>query len=178
MDKIIERVLFLSRWLLVPLYLGLAASLLFLLAKFTMEFAHVAQGILDLSERQVMLSVLSLIDIALVANLLLMVVLSGYENFVSRIDLPIGTERPSWMGNLDFSGLKLKLLGSITAVAAIDLLGAFMNVTQFTSEQMAWKVGIQLTFVVSGVLYALMDRIAAQSKEIELRSGAKQKDLA
>lgn len=169
MDKVIERVLFLSRWLLVPMYLGLAGALLFLLAKFAAEFFHVAVSILELSERQVMLSVLSLIDITLVANLLLMVILSGYENFVSKIDLADGSERPSWLGKMDFSGLKLKLIGSIVAVAAIDLLGAFMNVAQFTSEQLAWKVGIQLTFVVCGVLYALMDRIAAQAKEIERR---------
>ena len=83
MEKIIERLLFSSRWLLVPMYLGLAGALLFLVAKFAHEFVHVAGGIMDLSERQVMLSVLSLIDITLVANLLLMVILSGYENFVS-----------------------------------------------------------------------------------------------
>lgn len=169
MDKVIERLLFLSRWLLVPMYLGLAGALLFLVAKFAREFINVALGIMDLSERQVMLSVLSLIDITLVANLLLMVILSGYENFVSKIDLAEGNERPSWLGKMDFSGLKLKLIGSIVAVAAIDLLGAFMNVAQFTSEQLAWKVGIQLTFVVCGVLYALMDKIAAQAKEIEKR---------
>ena len=172
MEQIIERLLFLSRWLLVPMYLGLAGALLFLVAKFAHEFIHVAHGIIDLSERQVMLSVLSLIDITLVANLLLMVILSGYENFVSKIDVAGGSERPAWLSKMDFSGLKLKLIGSIVAVAAIDLLGAFMNVAQFTSEQLAWKVGIQLTFVVSGVLYALMDKIAAQAKEIDKRCAA------
>lgn len=169
MDKLIERLLFLSRWLLVPMYLGLAGALLFLVTKFAREFVHVAFGLLDMSERQVMLSVLSLIDITLVANLLLMVILSGYENFVSRIDIADSGERPSWLGKMDFSSLKLKLIGSIVAVAAIDLLGAFMNVAQFTSEELAWKVGIQLTFVVCGVLYALMDRIAAQAREVDRR---------
>jgi uncharacterized protein (TIGR00645 family) len=172
MEKIIERVLFLSRWLLVPMYLGLAGSLVFLVYTFGAEFVHVALGIIQSSERKVMLSVLSLIDIVLVANLLLMVILSGYENFISRIDIAAGQERPAWMGNLDFSGLKLKLFGSIAAVAAVDLLGAFMNVSQFTSEQLAWKVGIQVTFVVCGVLFALMDRIAAQTRHIEQRSGS------
>jgi uncharacterized protein (TIGR00645 family) len=160
----------LSRWLLVPMYLGLAGALLFLLTKFMREFVHIGLSIMEMSERQVMLSVLSLIDITLVANLLLMVILSGYENFVSKIDLAHASERPSWLGKMDFSGLKLKLIGSIVAVAAIDLLGAFMNVAQFTNEQLAWKVGIQLTFVVCGVLYALMDKIAAQAKEIERRA--------
>ena len=172
MIKVIERLLFLSRWLLVPMYVGLAGALLFLVAKFAREFFHVALSIMELSERQVMLSVLSLIDITLVANLLLMVILSGYENFVSKIDASEGGERPAWMGEMNFSGLKLKLIGSIVAVAAIDLLGAFMNVAQFTSEQLAWKVGIQLTFVICGVMYALMDMIAAQAKEIEKRSSS------
>lgn len=172
MEKFIERVLFLSRWLLVPMYLGLAGALVFLVYTFGAEFVHVALGIIRFSERKVMLSVLSLIDIVLVANLLLMVILSGYENFISRIDVAATQERPVWMGNLDFSGLKLKLFGSIAAVAAVDLLGAFMNVSQFTSEQLAWKVGIQVTFVVCGVLFALMDRIAAQTRHIEQRSGS------
>ena len=102
MDKLIERILFLSRWLLVPMYLGLAGALLFLLAKFAREFFHVAVSILELSERQVMLSVLSLIDITLVANLLLMVILSGYENFISKIDITDSSERPSWLDKMDF----------------------------------------------------------------------------
>lgn len=172
MDKVIERILFLSRWLLVPLYLGLAGALMFLVIKFAREFFQVALGITELSDREVMLSVLSLIDVTLVANLLLMVILSGYETFVSKIDVAEGSERPAWLGKVDFSGLKLKLIGSIVAVAAIDLLGAFMNVTQFTNEQLGWKVGIQLTFVVCGVLYALMDKIAAQAKEIDRRCAA------
>lgn len=174
MEKLIERILFLSRWLLVPMYLGLAGALAFLVYTFGAEFLYVALGIIRLSERKVMLSVLSLIDIVLVANLLLMVILSGYENFISRIDVAAGKERPAWMGNLDFSGLKLKLFGSIVAVAAVDLLGAFMNVSQFTSEQLAWKVGIQVTFVVCGVLFALMDRIAAQTRRIEQSCHARQ----
>lgn len=174
MDKFIERLLFLSRWLLVPMYLGLAGALVFLIYTFAAEFLHVALGIVRFSERKVMLSVLSLIDIVLVANLLLMVILSGYENFVSRMEVAAGRERPAWMGGLDFSGLKLKLFGSIVAVAAVDLLGAFMNVAQFTSGQLAWKLAIQLTLVVCGVLFALMDRIAAQTRQIEESGHARQ----
>lgn len=174
MDKFIERLLFLSRWLLVPMYLGLAGALVFLIFTFGAEFARVALGIVQLGERKVMLSVLSLIDIVLVANLLLMVILSGYENFVSRIEVAAGRERPAWMGGLDFSGLKLKLFGSIVAVAAVDLLGAFMNIAQFTSAQLAWKIAIQLTLVVCGVLFALMDRIAAQTRQIEESGHARQ----
>lgn len=174
MDRFIERVLFVSRWLLVPMYLGLAGALFFLVYTFGAEFFHVAFGIVRLGERKVMLSVLSLIDIVLVANLLLMVILSGYENFVSKIEVAAGSERPAWMGELDFSGLKLKLFGSIVAVAAVDLLGAFMNVAQFTSEQLAWKIGIQITLVLCGVLFAVMDRIAAQTRRIEESGHARQ----
>jgi uncharacterized protein (TIGR00645 family) len=172
MDTLIERILFFSRWLLAPMYLGLAGALAFLVFKFLAEFIHVVSGIVEFSECKVVLSVLSLIDITLVANLLLMVILSGYENFVSRIDVAVGRQRPNWLGHLDFSGLKLKLIGSIAAVAAIDLLGAFMNVDQFTSEQLAWKVGIQMSFVVAGVLYALMERIAARTRHIEEEGGS------
>lgn len=167
MDILIERVLFFSRWLLVPMYLGLAGALVFLVIQFAAEFIHVAAGIATFSERKVVLSVLSLIDITLVANLLLMVILSGYENFVSRMDVAVGRTRPIWLGHLDFSGLKLKLIGSIAAVAAIDLLGAFMNVEQYTSGQLAWKVGIQMSFVAAGVLYALMEFIAARTRQVE-----------
>lgn len=166
MERLIERLLFLSRWLLVPIYLGLAAALLFLVYKFAAEFVAIAADIADAGERQLMVAVLSLIDIALVANLLLMVILSSYENFVSKIGGAVGSERPDWLGNLGFSELKLKLFGSIVAVTAIDLLGAFMNLALFTSEELAWKVAIQLTLVASGALFALTDRIAAQAGRI------------
>lgn len=166
-NKLIERFLFMSRWLLAPMYIGLVGVLAFLIYKFAMEFARIAIGIHQANERQIILSVLSLIDITLVANLLLMVILSGYENFVSRLDLTSGQNRPEWMKGLDFSRLKLKLLGAIVAIAAIDLLGAFMNAGEFSTQELAWKTGIQLVFVISGVLFALTDKIAAQAKRIE-----------
>jgi uncharacterized protein (TIGR00645 family) len=111
------------------------------------------------------LSILALVDITLVANLLIMVIFSGYENFVSKIDVGDHVDRPDWMGKVDYSGLKLKLIGSIVAISAIDLLKAFMHqaspgVEHLDNTQMAWMVGIHMAFIISGVLFALMDKIA------------------
>jgi uncharacterized protein (TIGR00645 family) len=102
-----------------------------------------------------------------VGNLLIMVIFSGYENFVSRIDTANSEDRPEWMGKVDYSGLKIKLIGSIVAISAIDLLKAFVHqssgTASFTTEQMAWLVGIHLTFIITGVLFAWMDKIAGHS---------------
>ncbi len=165
MENFIESIIFGSRWLLAPMYLGLVGGLFFLLVKFGQEFFHIFINILHTSEQEVVLSILALVDITLVANLLIMVIFSGYENFVSKIDVANHVDRPDWMGKVDYSGLKLKLIGSIVAISAIDLLKAFMHQTttgvdHLDNAQMAWMVGIHLTFIVSGVLFALMDKIA------------------
>jgi len=122
----------------------------------------------DTPEKEVVLSILGLVDITLVANLLIMVIFSGYENFVSKIDVATHEDRPSWMGHVDYSGLKLKLIGSIVAISAIDLLKAFMHQSQVGIEhqsntQMAWMVGIHFTLILSGVLFAVMDKISESS---------------
>ena len=152
--------MFASRWLLAPLYLGLVGSLLFLLLKFGQEFLHMAFLVKDMSDREVILGILSLVDITLIANLLLMVIFSGYENFVSKIDVLNHKDRPDWMGKVDYSGLKLKLIGSIVAISAIDLLRSFMNLEQMADRQIKWMLIIHATFILSGVLFAIMDRIA------------------
>ena len=102
---------------------------------------------------------LKLVDIALIGNLLLMVILAGYENFISRIRTDEGEERPSWMGKVGFGGLKMNLIASIVAISAIQLLEAFMDIEHTNKTDAAWLVGIHLTFVVSGLLLAVMDRI-------------------
>jgi len=164
-EKLLEDLIFRSRWILAPMYMGLAGGLFFLLVKFGQEFVHILMHIMDSSEREVVLSVLALVDITLVANLLIMVIFSGYENFVSKIDVADHEDRPDWMGKVDYSGLKLKLIGSIVAISAIDLLKAFMHqstpgIEPLNNMQVAWMVGIHMTFIVSGVLFALMDRLA------------------
>ncbi len=166
LEHLLEVVIFRSRWILAPMYVGLVGGLLFMFIKFVQEFVHILMHILSAPEREVLLSVLALVDITLVANLLIMVIFSGYENFVSRIDVANHEDRPSWMGKVDYSGLKLKLIGSIVAISAIDLLRAFMHqsggegITPLPPQQLAWMVGIHITFIVSGVLFAWMDKIA------------------
>jgi uncharacterized protein (TIGR00645 family) len=95
---------------------------------------------------------------------LLIISFSGYENFVSKMSVGDHEDRPGWMGKIGFSDLKLKLIGAIVAISAVELLKAFINIQDLTSEQLAWKVGIHLTFVASGVLFALTDRIAESGK--------------
>lgn len=170
MEQFFENMIFRSRWVLAPMYLGLVGGLLVLLVKFGLEFVHIIMHIHEIAEREAVLSILALVDITLVANLLIMVIFSGYENFVSKIDVEGHVDKPDWMGKVDYSGLKLKLIGSIVAISAIDLLKAFMHIStpgvdHLSDSQMAWMVGIHFTLIVSGVLFALMDRIAEPHKE-------------
>ncbi len=162
-EKALEEGIFLSRWLLAPFYIGLIGGLALLLVKFAQAFLHMVQTIFTSTESEAILEVLALVDLSLAANLVLMVIFAGYENFVSKIDTRDHPDRPDWMGKVDYSGLKLKLLASIVAISAIQLLRAFIDVKEYTDSQLAWLVGIHLTFVVSGVLLAWMDRISSST---------------
>ncbi|MFL5332873.1 MAG: TIGR00645 family protein [Geminicoccaceae bacterium] len=162
-EKAVERLIFTSRWLMAPFYLGLIAVLAVLMIKFAQEVWHFLPEVLDLKETDVILVTLSLLDLTLAASLVLMMVFAGYENFVSRIDTG-DDHRPSWMGTLDFGGLKLKLISSIVAISGIDLLKSFMNIGQISKEDLMWKVITHMTFVISGVLLALMDYLTVRSK--------------
>ena len=164
-EQLLEAVMFRSRWVLAPMYIGLVGGLVLMLVKFVQEFMHIIAHIIEAPEQEVVLSILGLVDITLVANLLIMVIFSGYENFVSKIDVANHEDRPSWMGKVDYSGLKLKLIGSIVAISAIDLLKAFMHqstpgIEHLGNSQMAWMVGIHITLILSGVLFAVMDKIS------------------
>ena len=159
-EHALEVVIFNSRWLLAPFYIGLVIGILMLLVKFVQEFFHILPRIFDSTESEVILAILTLVDMSLVANLLIIIIFSGYENFVSKIDTRGHEDRPEWMGKVDFSGLKVKLIASIVAISAIELLKAFVNVSAYTTEQLAWKVGIHAVLISSGVLFALMDKIA------------------
>lgn len=165
MEQFLEKLMFGSRWVLAPMYLGLVGGLGVLLVKFGEEFLHIAMHLMDITEREAVLSILALVDVTLVANLLIMVIFSGYENFVSKIDVDNHEDKPDWMGKVDYSGLKLKLIGSIVAISAIDLLKAFMHIStpgveHLSDTQLGWMVGIHLVFIISGVMFAWMDRIA------------------
>ena len=163
-ENTLETLIFGSRWLLAPLYLGLVLALGLLLIKFAKEFLHFVPLVFNADGGEVIIGLLSLIDVVMVGNLIIIIVFAGYENFVSRMDLDNHEDRPAWMGHVGFAELKMKLIGSIVAISGIELLKAFMHVQDMTNEQLAWKVGIHMTFVVSGVLFAVMDRITAGKK--------------
>jgi uncharacterized protein (TIGR00645 family) len=156
-----ERLLFGSRWLLAPLYLGMIVALVAIGIKFFQELWDLVTHIVDATGDDVVLGVLALLDLALLANLVLIVVLAGYENFVSKIAAARkSVDRPRWMGHVDFSGLKMKLIGSIVAISAIGLLADFTGLEDHGDADPAllmWRVILHLTFVVSGVLFAIMD---------------------
>ncbi len=175
-ETLLERLIFASRWLLAPFYLGLAVSIIVLLVKFMAELLHLVLGAFTLSEPDVILGVLTLVDLALTGSLLIIVIFSGYENFVSKIDHSGHTDWPEWMGTIDFAALKLKLLSSIVAISAIQLLKQFMSVKTITPENekvLFWLVIIHVVFVVSSVLLALSDRIAGHGDSAGAGHGGK-----
>ena len=167
LETLLERGLFASRWLMAPMYVGLIVALLGLVVIFFQELAHVIPTILSgkADAEDAILLALTLIDLSLAGNLVLIVIFSGYENFVSKLDIGDTVDRPSWMGTVDFSGLKMKLVASIVAISAIALLKAFLEASEsaqsIDSTKMLWLVVIHLTFVASGVLLALMDWVAS-----------------
>jgi uncharacterized protein (TIGR00645 family) len=163
-ESAFEKTLFASRWLLAPFYLGLAIGIGILLIKFMQELFHLAMGAITNSESDAILGVLTLVDLALTGTLLLIVIFAGYENFVSKIDHSRHKDWPEWMGTIDFTALKIKLLGSIVAISAIQLLKQFMAVKSASDRELMWYVIIHVVFVVSSVLLALSDRISGEAK--------------
>jgi uncharacterized protein (TIGR00645 family) len=169
LERKFEQGLFASRWLMAPMYLGLVVSLGMLTIVFCRELVYYAPQVLTMTADKAILVVLTLIDLSLAANLLLIVLFSGYENFVSKLDIDDGGDRPSWMGTVDFGGLKMKLIASIVAISAIHLLKQFMEIGKsdkpLDEQALYWLVVIHMVFVGSGVLMAAMDWLAAQTKK-------------
>jgi uncharacterized protein (TIGR00645 family) len=161
-ERLLENAIFASRWLQVPMYIGLIGGLLVVTAKFALEFAHLVPRVLGADEAEVIIGVLALVDMVLVANLLLMVLFSGYENFVSKLDLKGHEDVPDWLGHIDINGLKLKLITSIVAISSIQLLKGFYNVGTLADRELMWMLVMHIAFVSSGVLMALMDRLSAK----------------
>ncbi|HEY2659965.1 MAG TPA: TIGR00645 family protein [Caulobacteraceae bacterium] len=164
----LEHGLFASRWLMAPFYVGLVVGLIALLAVFVQELIHEVPAVVTSAKPDdAIVLALSLIDLSLGGNLLLIVILSGYENFVSKIDIGDHADRPDWMGTLDFAGLKMKLIASIVAISAVALLRAFMALSEPgatpDNAKLGWLVGLHLTFVFSGVMMALVDWLGSKS---------------
>lgn len=168
-EHTLEKAIFNSRWLLAPFYFGLVIGIVLLFIKFFQELWHMSVHVFTASEADVIVGILALVDMSLVASLLLIVIFSGYEIFVSKIDTGVHEDRPEWMGKIDFSGLKLKVIGAIVAISAIDLLKSFMDIPKDLSasdaDSLMWKVIIHMTFVISGLLFALMDKIVGDTKK-------------
>jgi uncharacterized protein (TIGR00645 family) len=165
-ERALEGLLFASRWLMAPFYLGLVIGLAALLVTFVHELIVRLPLLLSLKETDVILWLLVLIDLSLVGNLLLTVILAGYENFVSKMEAQNHPDWPDWIGKVDFGGMKLKLIASIAAISAIHLLEIFMTPEKLDVTTLGWLLAIQLTIVVSGVLLAAMDYISERARQM------------
>lgn len=164
-ERIIEAIIFNSRWLMAPFYLGLIIGLVMLFITFCVRLFELVFHLRGASDSDIIIALLELVDVCLTGNLLLIVIFSGYENFVSRIDPGHHPDWPEWMTKIDFGGLKQKLLSSIVAISAIQVLKAFMNIDKYSDmSRLGWLVGIHLVFVVSTLILALSDRLSEPSE--------------
>lgn len=168
-EGIIERIIFGGRWILAPLYVGLLLSLLPLLYRFFIEFIELVRIASHADMHHITLKILELLDTVLLGNLIIIIIFAGYENFVSKINVAESSEdRPHWMGRVDYSGLKIKLIGSLVAISVIELLKDFMQEGDYDAKRETWRIAIHLTFVISGVLFALMDFIADKREQVDI----------
>ncbi len=159
-EKTMERLMYSSRWILAPVYLGLSLALLALLIKFYQELNHFIPHILETNESELILTLLTLIDLTLVGSLLVIVMFSGYENFVSQMDIAENAEKLEWLGSHDYGSLKMKVAASIVAISSIHLLKIFMNVEQTDNDKLMWYVLIHLTLVISALFMGYLDKIS------------------
>jgi uncharacterized protein (TIGR00645 family) len=154
------RVMFAARWIMAPIYLGLLIALLMVVVKFVQKLVQTVPGFLDLNTEQAIFLVLTLVDLSLVANLVVIVMFAGWENFVGRLLTAQSTDRPNWLGMLNFTAVKLRLLGSIVAIAAIQMLETFVHIDEVKTQHAAWQLAILVGIGVVGVLLALTDRLS------------------
>ncbi|WP_339843434.1 TIGR00645 family protein [uncultured Halopseudomonas sp.] len=169
MERALETLLYAARWILAPIYLGLSLALFALAVKFFQEVIHLIPNLFAIAEADLILVVLSLVDMALVGGLLVMVMISGYENFVSQLDIKEGQEKLSWLGKMDSSSLKMKVAASIVAISSIHLLKVFMNAQNIPNDKMMWYVIIHMTFVVSAFGMGLLDKIAKAESALSMK---------
>ena len=174
LEAMIEWMIYTSRWLMAPVYLGLIAALAILIITFFRELYLQVPLVLSMDETDIILLVLTLVDLSLAGNLVLIILFSGYENFVSKMEMAHkDRDRPEWMGTIDFSGLKIKLIASIVAISGIHLLKIFMNLSNYTEMQLTWYTIIHLVFIFSGVCIAGMDWLEEKAHETNARYSKK-----
>ena len=157
--KFLSTILFGSRWLQVPLYLGLIGAQLVYVVHFMVELEHLVVGTLTLSEEAIMLIVLGLIDVVMISNLLIMVIVGGYETFVSRLNLEGHPDEPEWLSHVNANVLKVKLATAIIGISSIHLLKTFINAPNLTDKVLMWQTLIHITFVVSAIAIAFIDKL-------------------
>ncbi len=160
LEHAIERIMYASRWILAPVYLGMSVALLAISVKFFQEIIHFVPHILEIDEANLTLKLLTLIDLTLVGSLIIIVMFSGYENFVSQMDIGLSTEKLGWLGTHDYGSLKIKLASSIVAISSIHLLKVFMNIQSTDNDKILWYVAVHLTLVISALLMGFLDKIS------------------
>lgn len=165
MERLTENLIYASRWLLAPIYLGLSLGLLALAIKFFQEVFHLLPNVLAMAENDLVLVLLSMIDLTLVGGLLVMVMLSGYENFISKLDIDEDKEKLSWLGKMDSGSLKNKVAASIVAISSIHLLRVFMEARNVENDKLMWYVIIHLTFVLSAFVMGWLDQMSRSDKK-------------
>ncbi|MGB4497131.1 MAG: TIGR00645 family protein [Methylococcaceae bacterium] len=159
MENSLEKTMYASRWLLAPIYVGMSLGLIALFFKFFEELFHLLPHLLDVTEETLVLKLLTLIDLSLVGSLIVIVMFSGYENFVSRLNLSDTTEKLNWLGTHDYGSLKVKLASSIVAISSIHLLKIFMNVEKIDSDKIMWYVIVHMSLVISAVMLGYLDKL-------------------
>lgn len=159
-----EGIIFSSRWFQAPLYLGLIVAGILYAYKFLVELIHLASTVNSITEEVLMLGVLTLVDITMVANLLVMVIIGGYATFVSRIDLQGHPDKPDWLDKIDAGALKVKLATALVGISGIHLLKAFINIKEKTSDQIMWQVIIHVVFLLSSVMLAYTENLMQKKK--------------
>ncbi len=155
-----ERLMYACRWLLAPIYLGLSLGLLALFIKFFQEVVHIAPLIFQMDESQLLLKVLSLIDLSLVGSLIVIVMFSGYENFVSRMNISDSIEKLEWLGTHDYGSLKMKIASSLVAISSIHLLEVFMDIEKIENTKIMWYALVHLTFVISALFMGYLGKLS------------------
>lgn len=165
LENLLEKLIFNSRWILVTFYLGLVLTLGVIAIRFVHEFALFVQTFMQQNDAEFTTAILAIIDRTLMGNLIVLVMFSGYENFVSVIDAARNSvDRPRWMGGVDFAGLKLKLIGSVVALSGVNLLSSFMSIGKTDKTDLGWMMALHVVFVVTGVLFALSELIARKGE--------------
>jgi len=162
-----ESLIFASRWLQAPLYLGLIVAQGIYVVQFMMELSHLVADIAHLDEAKTMLIVLGLIDVVMIANLLIMVIIGGYETFVSKLDIEGHPDQPEWLSHVNAGVLKVKLATALIGISSIHLLKSFINAAQLEDRVLTWQVGIHVVFVFSAFMMAITDKVMNQTLHLQ-----------